>query len=977
MEARDLLLSADLAPEAALRFLASQGFKEPAQADKRLQRVADLTGDRERFAKLASALLGNLALAADPDGALVQLERFFEAVPSAINLTSFLSEDEAALEVLVQVLGASPFLSEVLLRNPEYLYWLTTTRLVEKVMSEAYFEREAEAALGFEKADTGLDYLRRLRRRESLRIAAQDLLGKAELPAIVAQISDLAEAILRSSFRLVWPISDPSGFAVMALGKLGGGELNFSSDIDLLYVYADERDPAAMVRFARAYTRALGEFTGEGNLYRVDLRLRPMGRTGEIAYSLGAYRHYYETGADTFDRLALLKCRWVAGDAKLGRAFVQSLEGFIYRKYLDHAALEEIRWLKRRTDRRLQRRGESGRNVKLGLGGIREIEFFVQSFQILYGGRRPEIRCGGTLEALDRLADASLIPLADHHGLRQAYIFFRNLEHRLQLVHDQQTQTLPQDSDELERVARRMGYGGRGLSGRDAFERDLQIHSGAVHKIFSSLFADPDLGGIRDLALNPSLDAGEADRLLTEQGIRDTQEVQRVLREIQAAPAFPHAPTRMRNLLANLLPQLLMQCRLTPRPAPFLSRFDRLAEAVGARASLYRGLMENPDFAQRLFAVLITGDFLSETLIRYPELLDSVSAPAHGPPTAARLRETWEAAGGEESLFSLALGRFKRREEFKIAVEDLNPFPQSNTRARLSELADLCLRACCEHLMRRFPDLQDESFALCALGKLGGQELTYHSDLDLILFYKDAPKTPSTRFNELARDLKRTFEEYTEEGQVYKLDFRLRPEGRHASLATPLSAFGIYTKERMQAWERLAFVKLRPVFRHGQAFSPVDSLPRGPFTRAEIRELNNLRRRKETEIGREEGSSHYDFKVGRGGLMDIQFVVQRLQIDTGVSALGTTEALHRLASQAVLKAAEASTLAEGLRFLFGLESAIRLLAETPSNQLSRDPDGSLLPARFMAFHDGRSLLEEYAKTTEAVRGIYRKQYEDG
>ncbi len=878
MEARDLLLSADLAPESARVFLAALGFQNPAEADRRLQRLADLTGERERFANLAASLLDHLASAADPDAAMVQLERFFEAVPNRLNLTSFLTEDVGALELLIQVLGASPFLSEVLLRNPEYLYWLTTGRLVDKAVGADYFEREASAALGFEKAGTGLDYLRRLRRRENLRIAAQDLLGKIRFASIVSQISGLAEAILQTSFQLLWPNPQSGGFAVMALGKLGGGELNFSSDIDLLYVYADDRDPAAMVRFARSYTRALGEFTGEGSLYRIDLRLRPMGRTGEIAYSLGAYRHYYETGADTFDRLALLKCRWVAGDATLGRAFVESLGDFVFRKYLDHAAVEEIRWLKRRTDRRLDRRGESGRNVKLGLGGIREIEFFVQSFQILYGGTRPEIRSGATLEALDRLADAGLISQFDYGELRQAYVFFRNLEHRLQLVHDQQTQTLPTDPDELERVARRMGFGGRNARGREAFLHEFELRSGAVHKIFSSLFSDADSGGVRDLALNPALDPEEAHRLLAAQDIQDPEGVQRVLAEIQSAPAFPHSPTRMRNLFANLLPLLLEQCRLTPKPASFLSRFDRLAEAVGARASLYRGLMENPGFAQRLFSTLITGDFLSETLIRHPELLDSVSAPATiaAAPTAARLQEDWSAFGDRRSSFPLALRRYKRREEFKIAVLDLNAASESGARARLSELADICLRACCGFILEDYPDLQQQSFVLCALGKLGGQELTYHSDLDLVLFYDDRPGTPATRFNDFARDLKRTMEEYTEEGQVYKVDFRLRPEGRHSGLATPLSAFAAYVKERMESWERLAYVKLRPIHGHGPAKPPIDALPRQPFSSQEVEGLKLLRGRKEIEIGREKQSAYFDFKVGRGGLMDIQFIVQKL-----------------------------------------------------------------------------------------------------
>ncbi len=972
MDARDLLLASDLSEEKARTFLGRFGFADPARADQSLQRLAELAGDRERLARLVPSLLAQLSVSADPDAALVQLERFFEAVPSALNLVSHLLEDEAAAELLIRVLGASPYLSEILLRNPEYLYWLRASNRIEKTPAAGYFHKETQPAFGFEQAKTGLDFLRRLRRRENLRIAAQDLLGIAPLESIVAQISGLAEAVLEAAFRLLYPEPDGSGFAVLGMGKLGGAELNFSSDIDLLFVHEDGRDPARMVRFARTYTRALAEFSGEGSLYRVDLRLRPMGRSGEIVYPLAAYRQYYETAADTFDRLALIKCRFVAGDPDLGARFVEAVQDFIYRKYLDLAAVEEIRWLKKRTDRKMRRRGETTRNVKLGRGGIREIEFFVQAFQILYGGGNPRLRDPNTLTVLDRLVDAGLVAVSDHRDLRDAYRFFRDLEHRLQLVHDQQTQTLPEDSDELARVARRMGFVSA-ASSVEALSRELERHTAAVRRIFSSLFANHDQGGVRDLVLNAALEDEAAKTLLRSEGIGAADEALAALRAIQRAPAFPHAPTRMRNLLANLLPALLEQCRVTAAPGAFLNRFDRFCETVRARAELYLGLLESPGFAERLFRVFLSGDFLSETLIRHPELLDSVSRPPAAPPTRERLQETL----GEEpndTAFANRLRLFKRREEFKIALRDLDGFADPDTRRDLTTLAEICLEAVCSRLLPRFDDLRETSFSLCALGKLGGRELTYHSDLDLVLFYRDDPPADAVRFNELAREIKRAMEEYTEAGRLYPVDFRLRPEGRHSGLATPLSAFRSYLGGRIEAWERLAYVKLRPVFGHGVPLDVVPLLPSRPFTEDEIAGLDRLRARKELEIGREGLSEDFDLKVGRGGLMDVQFVVQKLQIDSAVGEVETRRALDAPEIRGALGPASASVLRDGLNFLFRLESAVRLLAERPTNSLPRDPGKIRLLTHFLGGGDAEALLGRYCRITDRNRGIYRTQF---
>lgn len=982
MRARDLILAPDLSPEEARRFLLSHGFSEPERADRSLQRLADTVRVRERLAEILDSLLESCLQAADPDAALVSVEAFFEAVPHPLNLVAFLQDRPYAAGVLAQVMGASPYLAQVLVRNPEYFYWLVESKRLERVEDRDYFERQAaEATQPFASLERSLDALRRLRRRESLRVGAQDILRTVDLKGTVSQVSRLADALLQRAFELMAGDALPSGrgFAVMALGKLGGEELNFSSDVDLLYVYEDAADRERMLRFARDYTRAVSEYTAQGRLYRVDLRLRPMGQTGEIAYPLEAYRQYWETWADTFDRLALLKCRPAAGDPELGRRFAELAEEFIYKKYLDLAAVEEIRWLKRRTDRDLRRRDDRV-NVKLGLGGIREIEFFVQSFQLLYGGGRPEIRTPRTLEALDRLVDGGFIPPEEHGKLRSAYIFLRDLEHKLQLVHDRQTHTLPGDAGELHKLARRMGLG----HNRDAQEaggtldRLLEEHSAEVHRIFESLFeSDEKSREIEELILSPEMSREEAVKRLEAHGIPEAEAVLEGIHTLREARAFPHSPARVQNLLANLLPLLLEASRWCEQPRRLFSRLDRFAEALGSRAALYSSLVENPQFAEKLFTVLASSESLAEVLIRNPELLDSLTRPPAEPPGTEELERLAERerAMGRDPRNPVRL--FRQREEFKLAVRDLFEPEAGGTRQRLSRLAEICLEYAWSRALETTSFPAEKRVGLLCLGKLGGRELTYHSDLDVIFVYDDTADRISAReAADFLKELRDELELYTEAGRAYRLDLRLRPEGRHGPLAVPRSALERYfASGRARAWERLAFVKARPLGARDAGLDLRSLVWSQPFTAEEKAELHHIRLRKEKELGREDRLKHFDFKVGRGGLMDVQFAVQYLQIQHRVPEPRTREALERLKEKGFLDPGQAERLREGLEFLFRLEALSRLLSETPVTKLPRDPAEARLIARFLGFQSGETLLRRYREIATSVREVYLELFE--
>ncbi|MBI4445220.1 MAG: hypothetical protein HY645_04860 [Acidobacteria bacterium] len=975
MQPGDLFLSSNLQTEEIQRFLEAHGFEHPQAADRHLQRLGDLLEQREVLAGFAPQLLEELSRAVDPDAALTHLVDFLEAAPSASGLFAYLRSHPAALEVLLRILGASPFLTQLLVRNPEYFYWLIEGNHLARVQPSEYFKRQAEGICSpFLDSENALDALRRLRRRESLRIAAQDLLGLSRLEGTVAQISALADAILQQTFEILAPGFLPSGigFAVLAMGKLGGQELNFSSDIDLIYVYSPEEKRPEALQFAREYTRALSNYSNEGSLYRVDLRLRPKGQGGEIAYSLEGCRQYYETWADTLDRLALLKCRCVAGSKQVGQDFLELVEDFVFKKYLDHAALEEIRWLKRRIDRKVTQSRE-GRNIKLGEGGIREIEFFVQSFQLLYGGSCPEIRSRSTLGALDRLADYGFLPLDDHRRLRSAYVFLRDLEHKLQLVHDRQTHILPEDDYELGRCARRMGYPAKELETLAAqFHDELARHTTVVNEIFESLFrSDSEGGSLQELILNPELGPEEAVRELESRAVRSAPEVYEGLKLLEQAPSFPHSPSRTRNLLANLVPELIEACQATRSPLPLFSRFDRFCEALGARANLYAELISNPEFAHRLFRIFASGEFLCETLIRNPQLLDSVLLVA----TNDLGLEQFESVRESQAPFRDQLRLFKRREEFKTALKDLFAEGTSNTRVRLTQLAELCLKLAADNILERVT-LPSLPWGLFALGKLGGQELTYHSDLDLMLIYSAAASDSgaSLRFQDFLKQLQEELEAYTETGWAYRLDLRLRPEGTLGPLAVPKDFFEDYFEQRAEAWERLAYVKMRPIYSQGDLFDPLMTVFKRSFSEAEMAYLAHIRRRKEIEIGQEDRSDSYNFKVGQGGLMDIQFVTQFLQVQNRVREFNTARALEALEERSAIASGDARVLREGWAFLLRLETMQRLLQEQPVNSIPRRGADNDVLSRFLGYASGDDLVRLYLEHTQCIRQLYLKVF---
>jgi len=499
---KDLLLAPKLDRQQVTAILSPYGFKDTAKADANLQAMAGEPSDRELLASILEDLLTCVSQAADPDQALNYMERFARAALNRTQLFSYLHDSPGTLEILARTLGASSYMAEILIRDPQHFYWLTDPAILHRSRRRRDIQRELVQALRVLDGEKNqLDYLRVVKRREMLHIGVRDLLRLCSVQETLVALSTLAEILISmahwicvSALRSEYSISKKAftGFTVLGMGKLGGGELNFSSDVDLIYFYASDSEQAGSVaaadffrRLAQKITAGLNEFTSEGYMYRVDLRLRPEGDAGYIVYPMDGFERYYRSRVATWERLALLKAWPVAGNRALGRAFLEMARTFIYDRAFDAKALDDVRSMKSKIDKKMQLRDQSSRNVKLGTGGIREIELIVQSLQVRHGSQMPKIRERNTAKALAALTEQSFLSRDECDRLIKGYVFLRDVENKLQMAHDTQTHSLPTNESELNVVARSLGY-----PGTAEFLRDYQSHTGEVNRIFESHFSE-------------------------------------------------------------------------------------------------------------------------------------------------------------------------------------------------------------------------------------------------------------------------------------------------------------------------------------------------------------------------------------------------------------------------------------------------------------------------------------------------------
>ena len=994
-----------MTPDELAQAIAGSGVPEPA-------RVAEAARAVEGW--LAAAPAGEvaeaLAAAADPAGALHHLARLLEiaSVPPR----------PGRVAPLLRILGGSPTLAGVLAGEGER--WPALLDAVCDVEARDVTEhRRALAAAGVAGALSRAELqaaLRRHRRRELVRIGGRDLLGLATVDETVREISALAEGVLEAAVSAVrarleaeWGPA-PAAFVVLGMGKLGGEELNYSSDVDLVYVY--ERDGEQVgertlgqffSRLAEEVTRALGEMTADGVVFRVDLRLRPGGGEGPVAVSLPAALSYYETWGQTWERAAWLKARAVAGDRALGETLLGELVPFVYRRYLDFGTIEDLKGMKRRVDASLRAPGAASRDVKLGRGGIREVEFFVQAQQLVHGGKDARLRLRGTLPGLAALATAGYVEHGLADRLAGAYRFLRDVEHKLQIVQERQTQLVPSAVDELVPLARRLGF--RGADAVEAFEGARARHSTAVRAAFEALFHAAEEERLREADPELALLVEELDQeeralwRLGRLGFRDLESAYADLRLLRDGP--PHAPAsaRRRQALAALAPALLAEIARSAAPERALRHMATFVATIGARTSYLHLLLENPGVMRLLVRLFATSEFLSSFFLRHPELLDSlvradlVRVSLTRKEMATELGARLAAATDLEAELD-TLRRFRHEEFLRIGVHDIEgALAPGEVSGELTRLAETCLEAALgiarrEVLARARLSAAPatEGLAVVAMGKLGSGELTYASDLDLIFIY-DGHAVPHELFTRIAQRAISALQTPTREGIAYRIDTRLRPSGNQGSLVSSLEAFEAYHATSARVWERQALIRARVVagppalaarletvvarFVYGRGLEP-----------AEAAEIASMRARIERE--RSGAGGQVNIKTGRGGLVDVEFLVQMLQLRHGhahprIRSRGTAAAIGALAAAGLLPADDARALAEGYAFLHAIESRLRLERDQPVEAIDVDTDALLSLARRLGYGGTdaaavAALRADHARHGDAIRAVYDRHF---
>ena len=885
---------------------------------------------------------------ASPAAVSVALDRLSDAVPG---LQARLAGDHALRDAVFAVTAASRSLTELLLSDPAAL------ELLAHLDQRPILDEDDGEGNG----------LRRWMRLELLRIAARDLTGLDDLPVVGRGLAQLADEVLQAAARTAG--ADP-GLAVIGMGKLGGRELNYSSDIDIMFVgdpHVHDRTARALLDIART-------------CYRVDVDLRPEGRDGPLVRSLESYEAYWERWAHTWEFQALLKARAVAGDADQGAAFIERAQSRVWDRPFTLDDLRAVRSMKARSEELLARKGLTDREVKRGRGGIRDIEFSVQLLQLVHGRADADLRSPTTLDALAELGSSGYIDPADARALDAAYRLLRTVEHRLQLVHEQQVHTLPAPTDLAgrDRLARVMGYRDTAeASAGELLDGFLRRQQANVRSIHEHLFFRPLLDALTASGTSPVVmsEAAVATRLEAF-GFTDAKRTRLALRELTKGL------TRSSRLMQQMLPLLLGWLSEAPDPDLGLLGLRVLAAGPAQATELATAFRESPEAARRLCTLLGTSRRLSETLEHHPDMIPALGqadALASRRPESL-LQGASAAVAWREHLEDRQRGllRYKRREELRVAagdVLDLAPPGEDQvvvTAGQLTTLAEASLQAALEALNPSLP------FAVVAMGRLGGAELSYASDLDLLLVYDGSTPADFTAAEKVGEALVRFLAGTTPATRIYPVDLGLRPEGKDGPLARSLDGYASYYRRWSQTWERQALTRARFVAgapdvgrRLMEIIEP--HVWDTPLSENDIREIRRIKARIERERIPHGEDPQFHLKLGRGSLSDVEFTAQLLQLRHGVRATGTMDALARLEQAGALDPEDREVLADAYRFCERARNRWFLVKGAPGDSLPTKPEQMAALARSLGM-TATELRENYRRVTRRSRNVVERVF---
>lgn len=980
-------------------FLGAVNLRDVARGERNLAALEQSLG-AERLTRWLPLWQSVLVRSADADMALNNLERFLATPDAVLLLDTVLNDHPDAINTLMSICATSQFLSDTLVTQPTAISMLgfplhrtpTTAELVTELLTEVESAPEDSHIL---------NTIRQFRARHLLRIGINDVIHDRPLEEVTAGIADLAEAAVQVALilaertvkrRFGEPIAHdgkPGAMTILAFGKLGGHELNYSSDIDLMIVYDEEGQTTGKlsVTLEEYYSRVTREMlrllTQSPAAYRVDFRLRPEGQRGPLVRSLDSTLSYYDTLGRTWERQALIKVRPIAGNAELGQRFLAAIEPYIYRKYLSMAEITEVKAIKRKIEHRATKQGDDDRDVKTGYGGIRDVEFVIQFLQLLNGGELPAVRSNNTLYAITALLRADCLTPTEGEILEKGYRFLRRTEHRLQLLGDLQTHHLPDRPEDLRRLALRLGYCDLKTLAEEQFQIDFEqatsLHRKVLDHLLHDAFPEPAAPEIpeSDLILLPE-DEEKSRSILTLYGFRDTVTALRNLQLLAEEPV-PFLPTRRcRHFLASIAPKLLQALAETPDPDMSLTNLEKVTSSLGAKGVLWELFSFNEPSLKLYVDLCATSQFLSQILMSHPGMIDELldSLVLDQPKSLSELEQELQelCRGAEPQLIDRILHSFQNKELLRIGVQDIlgkRPLPQ--TLASLSDLAQTLLGYV---VARELDQLharwgtplvpgtsQSCQFVILGLGKLGGREMNYQSDLDLVLLYDvdgqtyhlDGETTSHTHFfSELAQRVIKALSQHGPLGRLYSADMRLRPTGKSGNLVVPLDGFLKYYAEGAQLWERQALTRARVIVGESVFTQRVQvALHQAAYqdwSPAMIDEIMAMRKRLEAS------RSEADLKRGIGGIVDVEFLVQLLLLKYGkhhpsIRQSNLWSALKELERAKLLDARTAERVTRHYDFLRTLESRQRIVQNQSLDSLPESQEDMVKLVRRMGYRE--------------------------
>ena len=930
--------------------------------------------------------VADLAAAADPDLASRSLDRLAERDPGVADRVR---GSDTLRRRLVAVLGASAALGEWLVRHPDAVDLLAEPDLADRRPSRFGLQREVAATVDGHTGRNGLDALRRVHRRCLLTLAARDVTAGLTLDDVAGELADLADATLGGALQLAGndrPEMADARLAVIGMGKCGGRELNYVSDVDVVFAVESAHDAPRATALAMALMSNCSAVTAEGTIWPVDAALRPEGRSGPLVRTLESHDGYYQRWAQTWEFQALLKARPVAGDEQLGAGYAAMASRHVWTAATRPGFVEDIQAMRRRVVDTLPRQ-EVDREVKLGPGGLRDVEFAVQLLQLVHGRGDETIRSPNTLRALESLAAGGYVGREDAVTLATAYRFLRTVEHRLQLQQLRRTSLLPADPAGLLWLARACGY-----VDVDAWRRDYDRYTGAVRRLHEKLFYRPLLAAVArlptdDVRLTP--DAAIA--RLTALGYGDPRAA------LKHLEALTSGVSRRAAIQRALLPAMLDWFAGAPDPDAGLLAFRQVSDALGRTPWFLRLLRDEGVAAERLAQVLASSRYASDLLVRVPDAVALLADDeAIRPLPEAGLRREMNALVERNDDWEQAVAAVRgvrRRELLRTACSDLlGLLDVGAVGDSLSALTDATLDAALRTAQRKITaELRADlpvRFAVIAMGRLGGEEQGYGSDADVLFVYDTDDDSPGATqlAHDIANELRRLLA-LPAPGLPLIVDADLRPEGRQGPLVRSLGSYEEYYRRWSQPWEWQALLRARPTAGDaglGERFvAAIDTIryPAGGLEPAALLELRRIKARVDNERVPRGVDPSLHTKLGRGGLSDVEWTVQLLQLQHGseIPSLRTTATLPALAAAVaagVLDAGDAAALRTAWLSATRVRNAIALVRGRPADVLPTDARALGAVSQVLGYPPGNSgdLLEDYRRAARRARAVHQRLF---